>query len=206
MDIALPNQDDQIEIQGIPWAVADVGPEKGVTFRARGDLLRYGWQQVNGIEVPERFVAIFVVRGNYAVELLITVEDGSAGFDAVKITRIEGRPRLRYEVVRHPYDAWVDYACARVFDLLFEQRKDDEELVEQAKMIKARRNQDRQVITGEFLDEIAEIYQTAKYGDRIEAIRRRYPKAKDSTVRRWVERAREEGKLPPTGRPKRRNS
>ena len=76
---------------------------------------------------------------------------------------------------------------------MFDQRKEQDQLIEQQKMIKAQvRDQDRQYITDEFLDEIAAIYNADLTGKPIQAIQKIYPNAGHSTVRRWVEREREQ--------------
>jgi hypothetical protein len=215
--MTLANEEEQEwALERLTWTVADSGPARGVAFKATGDLVRYGWEQVGSIEVPARFVATFTTK-NYAVEMLITAENGAAGYDAIKIMRRPGRPRLSHEAVRRIGDSanrWTDYACARVFDLMFEQRKNQDQLIEQQKMIKARRDQDRQYITDGFLDEVAAIYKAAKAheldsevnGKPIQAIQKKYPHAGHSTVRRWVEKGRDAGKIPPSGRPKRKGN
>jgi hypothetical protein len=171
-------------------------------------LIKYGWQPLGrGIEVPERFVATYTVKNNYTVEMLITVENGQAGFDAIKITRLPGRPRLHCDATRIPCDTWVDHACAQVAEAnqggqitTAAEWRTEEYHADIAKVVKGKR---REILTDDFLSKIADIYRANVHGAPIQAIHEKYPAYSISTVKSWIAKARDRGILPRQGKGRR---
>jgi hypothetical protein len=169
---------------------------KDVLLSTWGDRFLYSAEDVNGVLVPERFYAAFVVDNKYFVEMMITVEDGVAGAEHIKIGRMPGQPHLRNEFTRHPYERWIEHACAVASK--FYARQSEEHYAELAKAVGGKR---REVLTDDFLRGVAKVYHD-NMSAPIRAIMATYS-TKDSTARHWVRLARQRGIMPETTRGKR---
>jgi integrase len=159
---------------------------KDVLVSTWGDLFLHGHADINGVLVPERFYAAFVVENKYFVEMMITVEDQVAGAEHIKIGRMPGQPHLRNEFTRHPYERWIEHACAVASK--FNAKQSEEHYAELAKAVGGKR---REVLTDDFLRGVAKTYHD-NMSAPIRAIMAAYS-TKDSTARHWVRLARQRG-------------
>jgi hypothetical protein len=184
------------------------GPAEGVWFQAQWDILAHRSVDVgNGVMLPEQFIARFIVKDDHTVEMEIATVDGAPVCNAVRVIRHPGRPSLSgHELRRFPLAEWVKYACSMVgvgnqggvrtttAEWQTEAYRAD---IERAVPQPRRRN----VLTDEFLKEVATTYKANADSAPIEVIRDVHGEGgyvAHSTAARWVRLARERGFLPPT--------
>jgi hypothetical protein len=179
-------------------------PEPGVTFEARWDILAHRPVDVgHGVMLPEQFIARFIVGDDHTVEMDIATVDGAPVCNAVRVIRHPRRPSLSgHELRRFPLAEWVRYACSMVgvgnqggVQTTSAEWKTDTYRADVERVIPQpwRRN----VLTDDFLKEVASVYRANADSAPIEAIREAWPSA-HSTAARWVRLARDRGFLPPT--------
>jgi hypothetical protein len=179
-------------------------PEPGVTFEARWDILAHRSVDVgHGVMLPEQFIARFIVKDDHTVEMDIATVDGAPVCNAVRVIRHPGRPSLSgHELRRFPLAEWVRYACSMVgvgnqggVQTTSAEWKTETYRADVERVIPQpwRRN----VLTDDFLKEVARVYRANADSAPIEAIREAWPSA-HSTAARWVRLARDRGYLPHT--------
>ena len=141
------------------------GPEEGVTFEARWEMLAHGYADIgHGVDLPEQFTARFTVKNDHTVEMDIAAEDGAPVCNAVRVIRHPGRPSLTgHELRRFPLGNWVAFACSMVGvgnqggirttagEWNSEQYRADVERV-------VRRSRRRNTVTDDFLRDVAPAY------------------------------------------------
>ena len=181
------------------------GPEEGVTFEARWDMLAHRYADIgHGVDLPEQFTARFTVKNDHTVEMDIAAEDGAPVCNAVRVIRHPGRPSLTgHELRRFPLGNWVAFACSMVGvgnqggirttagEWNSEQYRADVERV-------VRRSRRRNTVTDDFLRDVARVYRANADSAPVEAVRETYGPVGYSTAARYVKLARDRGFLPPT--------
>jgi hypothetical protein len=190
---------------GFTWESRGSGPEDGVTFEARWNIQAHRPVDIgHGVDIPERFIARFIVKGDHTVEMEIGVEEGAPVCNVVKVIRHPGRPSLTgHELRRFPLGDWVTYACSRFgvgnqggitttgAKWQSEQYRSDIERV-------VRRSRRRNTVTDDFLRDVARVYRANADSAPVAAVRDAFGPIAYSTAARYVKLARDRGFLPQT--------
>jgi hypothetical protein len=190
---------------GFTWESRGSGPEDGVTFEARWDILAHRPTDIgHGVDIPERFIARFIKKDDHTVEMEIGVEEGVPVCNVVKVIRHPGRPSLTgHELRRFPLADRMAYACSRVgvgnqggvattaAEWRSEQYRSDIERV-------TRRSRRRNTVTDDFLRDVARVYRANADSAPVDAVRGTFGPIAYSTAARYVKLARDRGFLPQT--------
>jgi hypothetical protein len=190
---------------GFTWESRGSGPEDGVTFEARWNIQAHRPVDIgHGVDIPERFIARFIVKGDHTVEMEIGVEEGAPVCNVVKVIRHPGRPSLTgHELRRFPLGDWVTYACSRFgvgnqggiattgAKWQSEQYRSDIERV-------VRRSRRRNRVRDDFLRDVARVYRANADSAPVDAVRDAFGPIAYSTAARYVKLARDRGFLPQT--------
>jgi hypothetical protein len=190
---------------GMIGARGGPGPEQGVTFEARWDMLAHGPVDIgHGVMLPEQFIARFIVKNDHTVEMEIATVDGQPVCNSVRVIRYPGRPSLTgRELRRFPLSDWVAFACSMVgvgnqggvpttgAEWTSEDYRADVERV-------VRRSRRRNTVTDDFLRDVARVYRANADSAPVETVRETYGPVGYSTAARSVTLARDRGFLPPT--------
>jgi hypothetical protein len=172
-----------------------------IDFWAEFDLAKTRWMPVdNGVDLPETFVANFLIDEVRLVEMKIVIKDGKAECRSVKFMIRDDQPALTGPQLRVPIDKFVDHACEAI--VIRESRRvswtSDEDRDEAETAIKKVRQ--KRPMTDDLLMRVAGLYNASPYR-KIEKIMEAEGIA-NSTARLYVSEARKRGILPKTTRGK----